>query len=96
MQRLTQYLETQPAGTEVKFVGLTDSVGAFDSNMVLAEQRAQRALEELQASAGDRIAELDLESRGFGELAPSACNVTDAGRRIHRRVEVWISNGTAG
>jgi len=36
MQRLVTYLEQQPAGTEVLFVGFTDDVGPFDNNLALA------------------------------------------------------------
>ena len=92
MQRLTQYLESVPAGSKVMFVGFTDSVGAFQSNRGLSERRAQQVLEELQAVAGDRIADIELASTGYGEVSPSACNVSEEGRRINRRVEVWISN----
>ena len=74
------------------FVGFTDSVGAFQSNRGLSERRAQQVLEELQAVAGDRIADIELASTGYGEVSPSACNVSEEGRRINRRVEVWISN----
>ncbi|MEP6019228.1 MAG: phosphate ABC transporter substrate-binding/OmpA family protein [Paracoccaceae bacterium] len=92
MKRLTQYLESVPEGTEVKLVGFTDSVGAFQSNRGLSERRAQQILEELQAVAGDRIAGVRLSAAGYGEVAPSACNISEDGRRINRRVEVWISN----
>ncbi|MEP3636425.1 MAG: phosphate ABC transporter substrate-binding/OmpA family protein [Paracoccaceae bacterium] len=92
MQRLTQYLESVPAGSKVMFVGFTDSVGAFQSNRGLSERRAQQVLEELQAVAGDRIADIELAATGYGEVSPSACNVSEEGRRINRRVEVWISN----
>jgi phosphate transport system substrate-binding protein len=29
---------------------------------------------------------------GFGELSPVACNDTQEGKAINRRVEVWIRN----
>ena len=91
MERLAQYLETAPAGTEIKFVGFTDSVGAFDSNRELAEQRASQVLAEMRAKVGDRLDGITMTTAAYGEVAPSACNATDRGRSINRRVEVWIT-----
>lgn len=92
MKRLSRYLETVPEGSKVMFVGFTDSVGAFQSNRGLSERRAQQVMQELQSAAGGGIANVELAAAGFGEVAPSACNVSEDGRRINRRVEVWISN----
>jgi len=89
---LTDYLEGQPAGTEVKVVGFTDSVGAFDSNRDLSERRASQVLEQLLEVSGGRLDGIDFEVAGYGEIAPSGCNVSDEGRRINRRVEVWIKS----
>jgi phosphate transport system substrate-binding protein len=90
MARLADFLESQPEGTKVNIVGFTDGVGAFDSNRTLSEGRAAEVLAQLQTYAGDRISGLELVSTGFGEIAPSACNVNESGRAINRRVEVWI------
>lgn len=91
MERLADYLAAAPQGSEVLFVGFTDSVGAFDSNRALSENRAAQVMTELTAYAGDRLAGVQMASTGYGEVAPSACNISDEGRRINRRVEVWIS-----
>ncbi|MEL6571818.1 MAG: phosphate ABC transporter substrate-binding/OmpA family protein [Pseudomonadota bacterium] len=90
MERLTTYLEEQGPDTKIKLVGFTDSVGAFQSNQVLAEGRAAQVMEELAAYAGDRLAGVEMSTAAFGEIAPSACNASDSGRAINRRVEVWI------
>jgi len=37
-----------------------------------------------------------MTTSGYGEVAPSACNVSDRGRGINRRVEVWIANTVEG
>jgi phosphate transport system substrate-binding protein len=71
-------------------VGFTDDVGAFDSNRELSQERAEQVLAELQQRAGDRLQNVNLTYRGFGEVAPTACNQEDRGRAINRRVEVWI------
>lgn len=90
MARLADFLEEQPAGTKVMLVGFTDDVGAFDSNRRLAEGRARQVQSELLSFAGSRIDGLELQTAAYGEVAPSACNVSDTGRAINRRVEVWL------
>ncbi len=90
--RLIKYLETQPAGSDVLFVGFTDSVGQFDTNLSLAERRSAEVAAQVQSFAGDRLSGLNLSSIGYGEIAPSGCNASDSGRRINRRVEVWIKS----
>ena len=91
MQRLIAYLDRAPDGTEITLVGFTDDVGAFDANQRLAEQRAAAVMDELRAVAGDRLANINMSTAGYGEIAPSACNISERGRGINRRVEVWIS-----
>lgn len=94
MQRLIDYLSDQPAGTQVLLVGFTDDVGPFDNNLALSKERAQDAFDALLTAAGDRINQLNISATGFGEMAPSGCNLNDDGRRINRRVEVWIKRGS--
>ena len=96
MQRLIAHLENAPAGTAVTFVGFTDDVGAFEGNRVLAVERANAVMAELRDVAGDRLANINMATTGYGEVAPSACNVSDRGRGINRRVEVWIANSVEG
>ena len=91
-QRLVEYLETQPAGTEVLFVGFTDDVGSFQTNQALSERRAAQVAEEVQAFAGNRLPGVTMASIGYAEIAPSGCNASDDGRRINRRTEVWIKS----
>jgi phosphate transport system substrate-binding protein len=92
ISRLATYLEGQPEGTRVLFVGFTDDVGEFTSNRSLSESRAAQMLETLREYAGDRIATVEFASMGFGEISPSACNSSELGRAINRRVEVWIQS----
>lgn len=96
MERLIAHLDDAPAGTEVTFVGFTDDVGAFDGNRQLAVQRATAVIEEIQAVAEGRLDNITMLAKGYGEVAPSACNISERGRGINRRVEVWISNAAAG
>ena len=92
MERLVEFLEGQPEGTKVMFVGFTDSVGAFDANHALSQSRAQRALSVARNYAGERLPNLQFAAAGFGEVAPTACNTSDTGRATNRRVEVWLQN----
>ena len=90
MERLIAHLQRVPEGSKVMLVGFTDDVGAFDSIRQLSEERAAQVLEDLRTRAGERLAGVELTHRGFGEVAPTACNQEDRGRAINRRVEVWI------
>ena len=90
MTRLVADLEGRPEGTRVLFVGFTDEVGAFDPNLGLSRERAAQVLRETDAFAGDRLGGIEMAATGYGEIAPSACNASEEGRQINRRVEVWI------
>ncbi|MGJ8621491.1 MAG: phosphate ABC transporter substrate-binding/OmpA family protein [Yoonia sp.] len=96
MDRLIEYLEDMPAGTQVMFVGFTDDVGPFDANQRLAEERAKEVIDAVEDTAGDALAGIEMIAAGYGEIAPSACNISDRGRAINRRVEVWINEPAAG
>ncbi len=93
MKRLMSYLEDKP-GAELKIVGFTDSVGTFENNQILANNRANQVKAQLEAFGGNQLDGITITTAAYGETAPSACNVTDTGRAINRRVEVWIN--TAG
>jgi phosphate transport system substrate-binding protein len=95
MERLTRYLETQPEGTKVMVVGFTDSVGKFSYNKTLSDRRAGQVAQQLVAYAGSRLSGVDVATTGFGELAPSACNTDVNGKRINRRVEIWVNTPDA-
>ncbi|MEM7778722.1 MAG: OmpA family protein, partial [Pseudomonadota bacterium] len=82
-------------GSEVLVVGFTDSVGSFDSNMNLSKDRARQVMEEILRAGGEDLADLSIDAEGFGELSPAACNVDNPGRRINRRVEIWIRTTAA-
>ncbi len=90
MERLTSYLETMPAGTNIVFVGFSDNVGSFSKNRELSEGRAAQVKDALVAFAGDRLKGVTMTHTGYGEVAPTACNTVEQGRRMNRRVEVWI------
>jgi len=93
IMRLAEELRTTVSpGSVVRLLGFTDSVGDFELNQELSRRRAdlvRDALIEFDATLSD---EVSIQTSGFGEIAPIACNETAIGRSINRRVEVWIGN----
>ncbi|MBM7066940.1 substrate-binding domain-containing protein [Actibacterium sp. 188UL27-1] len=92
MDRLITFLKSQPGNTEVAVVGFTDSDGEFESNERLAYGRAESVAQEISALAQGELENVSFVSKGFGELAPAACNTTAQGKSINRRVEIWVRN----
>ena len=90
MQRLIEFLERQGDDVEIMMVGFTDDVGAYSANLEISQRRADEIAGLFREAASETLGEVAVSATGFGELAPSACNVTDQGRAINRRVEVWI------
>ncbi len=72
-------------GKTILLLGFADAVGLYDVNLEVSKQRA-RTLKNALIKAGFAEA----TARGYGELAPVACNNTAQGRHLNRRVEVWI------
>ncbi len=91
MERLANYLADMPKGTRVEMVGFTDNVGSFEANKKLSLGRAQQVIAKLQEVGGDRVANIEFEASGFGEISPTGCNNSEAGRGANRRVEVWLA-----
>lgn len=72
----------------ITLVGFSDGSGAAAQNQSLSEQRAKAVLASLSALVPDlaRLPKID----AFGEAMPMACDETAAGRRLNRRVEIWL------
>jgi len=92
LQRLVEMMSgSQLENKEVILVGYTDSVGPSESNSVLSQLRSGQVLNELVAALPeDRARTSRVKSIGYGEMSPLGCNETANGRRINRRVEVWV------
>ncbi len=73
----------------VSVEGHTDSIGTFEYNQRLSEDRAHSVAAALMA---DGIPRHQLSTRGYGERNPIASNSSDEGRSSNRRVEVVIEN----
>ena len=78
------------AGKEALFLGFTDTVGDDDLNRELSQERAEQVISALLQIYPKLIDNVRLTAVGHGEVMSLACNDTDAGRAINRRVEVWV------
>ncbi|WP_148713868.1 OmpA family protein [Chitinolyticbacter meiyuanensis] len=73
--------------TAITVVGHTDNVGKDAYNQTLSEQRARSVVDYL---VGRQVNPVRLDSYGKGKTQPRASNDTEEGRRLNRRVELWI------
>ncbi len=71
-------------------VGFTDAEGKFGPNAAISARRANQVRTAVLAAAGGKIPATALIAKGYGPLAPIACNDTLERRQLNRRVEVWI------
>ncbi len=89
---LARALETGAIGAkELIFVGFSDGEGPAAANRRLSKERAasvRAAVKEEAATADPSRVTLRIE--GFGEAMPMACDDSEWGRQINRRVEVWV------
>ncbi|WP_170334211.1 phosphate ABC transporter substrate-binding/OmpA family protein [Ruegeria arenilitoris] len=92
IQHLAQQLE---AGTldvrKLIFVGFSDGDGAATANARISLLRAKTVRNAVLAAVETAIPDsIELEVDGFGEAMPMACDDTEWGRKVNRRVEVWV------
>ena len=85
-----QLADEDLAGREILLIGFTDSIGRDDVNELLAVRRAQQVVDAIAAAAEDGIDFSAIRTLGYGSAFPVACNTTEAGRQMNRRVEVWV------
>jgi len=69
-------------------VGFADTAGTYAANSDLSVLRAQAVARVLRKIGAKISNEMVL---GFGWLAPVACNDTEVGRLLNRRVEIWVA-----
>jgi len=78
-------------GRELMFVGFSDGEGDAAVNRKIAKRRAAAVRTAVTNVATTlKPSELSLSIEGFGEALPMACDDSDWGRGINRRVEVWV------
>jgi phosphate transport system substrate-binding protein len=77
-------------GQELSLVGFSDGSGAAAANLDLSLVRAEAVLTVLRQFA-PQLPEARLPRiEALGEILPIACDETGAGRRLNRRVELWV------
>src|SRR6056297_3179576 len=75
----------------VVFVGFSDGEGPAAGNKRIAEQRADAVKTAVIAAAETaNMARITIETEAFGEAMPMACDDSEWGRQVNRRVEVWV------
>lgn len=89
---LAQALETGAYDErELIFVGFSDGQGDATTNLGIARRRAEAVRDAVRTAAATADpARLTLTAEAFGEALPMACDDTDWGRQINRRVEIWV------
>ena len=86
--RLADAISRDEIDGEIIFAGFSDGVGPSDGNKRLSQRRAAAISRAVAAHAPGVKASFSTEA--FGEAMPLACDDTDWGREINRRVEVWV------
>lgn len=92
IRQLAQQLE---AGTldarKLVFIGFSDGDGPASANARIALLRAKTVRNAVLSAVETAIPDsVELEVDVFGEAMPMACDDTDWGRKVNRRVEVWV------
>lgn len=73
------------------FVGFSDGEGAAEGNRKIAMKRAEAVRDAvIKAAETANPDRLQIEVAAFGEALPMACDDSDWGRQVNRRVEVWL------
>ena len=74
----------------VALLGFTDDTGSPLANARLGLRRAEQVRQAVLTAGAGRINPRQIAARGYGPLAPVACNDTLQGHQLNRRVEVWV------
>ncbi len=76
---------------DLVLAGFSDGSGEAAKNMELSRQRAEVVAAALSVAAPDLPPGQALPRiEAFGEALPMACDTTSGGRRLNRRVELWL------
>ena len=80
-------------GRRLTLAGFSDGTGAASVNKNLSQTRAEAVLAELTIALGGEIpSDVSITANGFGEALPMGCDETEWGRRMNRRVELWVGD----
>ncbi len=86
LDKIVAMLKSEPA-MQLIIEGHTDSDGQTDHNQILSQQRAESVKSYLVLGG---ISSSRLFTKGYGESAPVASNITATGKAQNRRVELVI------
>ena len=76
---------------KLTFVGFSDGDGAASANARIAMLRARTVRNAVIAAVETAIPDsIEIAVDAFGEAMPMACDDTEWGRKVNRRVEVWV------
>jgi phosphate transport system substrate-binding protein len=80
---------------DLTFAAFSDGQGEGAANRELSQQRADALLDAVADAVPD-LGDLRvrLRSEAFGEALPIACDESQIGRQLNRRVEVWLRPST--
>lgn len=92
IEQLARSLETGDwDARELLFVGFSDGQGPAAGNKAIALKRAEAVRDAVLAAAETAQPErVSIGVEAFGEALPMACDDSDWGRQVNRRVEVWV------
>ncbi len=78
-------------GRKLMFVGFSDGEGPAAANRDIALKRATAVWDAItETSETANLSLVDVSVEAFGEAMPMACDDSDWGRKVNRRVEVWV------
>ena len=96
MERLARLIEIGAMDRkELIFIGHGDGDGEAGVTQSISESRANVVLRDLRRAA--RFADLNrlkLKAVGFGEVLPIACDDSEWGKSVNRRVDLWVRDIT--
>ena len=70
--------------------GFSDGSGPAEANLALSRDRAEAVLTFLRDAVPELPEDRLPRVEAFGEALPMACDITGPGRRLNRRVELWL------
>lgn len=88
LEKLAGFVRSH-GGSRIRVVGHTDAIGEKEDNRLLSIRRAETVRDFLAADLHLDPARIAIE--GAGEDRPVAANDTMAGRRMNRRIEVFVA-----
>jgi phosphate transport system substrate-binding protein len=78
-------------GRRILFAGFSDGEGPAAGNRAISVRRAGAVRDAVVAAAETaNFDRLEMDVAGYGEAMPMACDDSEWGRQVNRRVEVWV------